>query len=105
LYGLRIVPLQDPDAASGELAAIKAAGLVGVEVGSHIVGHSIGDPALPRLLSRWTPRPSSAVSRLRDLAAARPKGLKPYPSLHGFSPGKAAWRSVYATVDEQHTSR
>ncbi|VXA90848.1 amidohydrolase family protein [Citricoccus sp. K5] len=42
LTGLGMVPLQDPDAATGELAAIKEAGLAGVEIASNILGDSIG---------------------------------------------------------------
>lgn len=44
LIGLGLVPLQDPDAATGELAAIKDRGLAGVEISSDIAGAPIGDP-------------------------------------------------------------
>lgn len=40
---LGMVPMQDPDAATAELAAIKAQGLAGVEIASNILGRSIGD--------------------------------------------------------------
>ncbi|MFC7401847.1 amidohydrolase family protein [Citricoccus sp. GCM10030269] len=43
LTGLGMVPLQDPDAATAELSAIKDAGLAGVEIASNILGDSIGD--------------------------------------------------------------
>lgn len=43
LAGLGMVPMQDPDAATAELAAIKDAGLAGVEIASNILGKSIGD--------------------------------------------------------------
>lgn len=43
LYGLGMVPMQDPDAATAELSAIKAQGLHGVEIASNILGKSIGD--------------------------------------------------------------
>ncbi|QEV99213.1 amidohydrolase [Microbacterium caowuchunii] len=43
MFGLGMVPMQDPDAATAELAAIKAAGLDGVEIASNILGSSIGD--------------------------------------------------------------
>ncbi|MGO1184244.1 MAG: amidohydrolase family protein [Micrococcaceae bacterium] len=43
LVGLGMVPLQDPNAATAELAAIKDAGLAGVEIASNILGKSIGD--------------------------------------------------------------
>ena len=40
--GLGMVPLQDPDAATTELAAIRERGLAGVEIASNILGDSIG---------------------------------------------------------------
>jgi len=43
LIGFGIVPMQDPEAATAELAAMRAAGLVGVEIASNIAGVSIGD--------------------------------------------------------------
>jgi aminocarboxymuconate-semialdehyde decarboxylase len=43
-YGLGMVPLQDPDLAAKELAAIKQMGLLGVEIGSNILGKSLGEP-------------------------------------------------------------
>jgi aminocarboxymuconate-semialdehyde decarboxylase len=43
LIGLGMVPLQDPDAAAGELAAIAAQGLRGVEIASNVLDASIGD--------------------------------------------------------------
>lgn len=41
-YGLGMVPLQDPEAAARELPAIKKLGLHGVELGSNILGDSLG---------------------------------------------------------------
>ncbi|GAA2353121.1 hypothetical protein GCM10009854_33940 [Saccharopolyspora halophila] len=43
MLGLGMVPLQDPEAAAGELTAIKDMGLLGVEIASNIAGESIGD--------------------------------------------------------------
>ena len=43
LIGLGMVPLQDPDAAAAELAAIGDLGLAGVEIASNVLGASIGD--------------------------------------------------------------
>jgi aminocarboxymuconate-semialdehyde decarboxylase len=43
LIGLGMVPLQDPDAATAELAAIGGQGLRGVEIASNILGTPIGD--------------------------------------------------------------
>ena len=43
LIGLGMVPLQDPDAATAELSAIKELGLAGVEIASNVLGTSIGD--------------------------------------------------------------
>src|SRR5262249_38125262 len=43
LYGLGVVPMQDPDLASRELAAVKAAGLYGVEIATNVSGVSLGD--------------------------------------------------------------
>ncbi|WP_067134967.1 amidohydrolase family protein [Microtetraspora malaysiensis] len=43
MIGFGMVPLQDPDAAAAELAAIRAAGLHGVEIASNVLGASIGD--------------------------------------------------------------
>jgi aminocarboxymuconate-semialdehyde decarboxylase len=43
LIGLGMVPLQDPDAAAAELAAVAALGLRGVEIASNILDASIGD--------------------------------------------------------------
>src|SRR6185437_3182458 len=43
--GLGMVPLQDPELAAKELAALRSSfGLVGVEIGSNINGKSPGDP-------------------------------------------------------------
>jgi aminocarboxymuconate-semialdehyde decarboxylase len=42
--GLGMVPLQDPQLAAKELAALRGDGLVGVEIGSNINGKSPGDP-------------------------------------------------------------
>ncbi|MQA09348.1 MAG: amidohydrolase family protein [Pseudonocardiaceae bacterium] len=41
--GFGMVPLQDVDAATAELAAIRDAGLPGVEIASNVLGASIGD--------------------------------------------------------------
>ncbi|MDQ1129723.1 amidohydrolase family protein [Microbacterium sp. SORGH_AS_0888] len=43
IIALGMVPMQDPDAATAELAAIKERGLAGVEIASNILGSSIGD--------------------------------------------------------------
>jgi aminocarboxymuconate-semialdehyde decarboxylase len=43
LVGLGMVPLQDPDAATAELAAIADHGLAGAEIASNVLGTSIGD--------------------------------------------------------------
>lgn len=43
LSGLGMVPLQDPDAATAELAAIQERGLDGVEIASNVNGVSLGD--------------------------------------------------------------
>ncbi|GAA1696486.1 amidohydrolase family protein [Microbacterium sediminicola] len=43
IHGLGVVPLQDPDLASAELARVAALGLRGVEVSSHVNGVPIGD--------------------------------------------------------------
>jgi len=43
-FGLGMVPLQDPALAAKELADIKAMGMVGIEIGSNILGRSIGMP-------------------------------------------------------------
>ena len=41
--GLGAVPLQDPDLAAKELANVKQMGLAGVELGSNVLGKSLGD--------------------------------------------------------------
>jgi aminocarboxymuconate-semialdehyde decarboxylase len=41
--GLGMVPLQDPDLAAKELTDIKRMGLLGVELGSNILGKSLGE--------------------------------------------------------------
>ncbi|NDL56488.1 amidohydrolase family protein [Phytoactinopolyspora mesophila] len=43
LIGLGMVPMQDPDTATAELAAIMDAGLAGVEIASNVLDSSIGD--------------------------------------------------------------
>ena len=43
LVGFGTVPMQDPDAATAELAAIQEQGLHGVEIASNVLGVSIGD--------------------------------------------------------------
>jgi aminocarboxymuconate-semialdehyde decarboxylase len=42
-YGLGMVPMQAPELAAKELAAMKQAGFKGVELGSNILGHSLGE--------------------------------------------------------------
>jgi aminocarboxymuconate-semialdehyde decarboxylase len=42
-FGFGMVPMQDPEAAAGELATIRDLGLYGVEIASNVVGVSIGD--------------------------------------------------------------
>ncbi|HEY7432678.1 MAG TPA: amidohydrolase family protein [Streptosporangiaceae bacterium] len=42
-YGLGTVPMQDPDLAAAELAALAAAGLAGVEIASQVNGVYLGD--------------------------------------------------------------
>jgi aminocarboxymuconate-semialdehyde decarboxylase len=44
LHGLGMVPLQDPDLAAKELGSIKRMGLLGVELGTNILGKSLGEP-------------------------------------------------------------
>src|SRR5207253_9639284 len=46
-YGLGTVPLQDPDLAAGELAAVADLGLAGVEIASNVGGVSLADPRFP----------------------------------------------------------
>lgn len=43
LVGFGMVPLQDPEAAASELAAIRDQGLRGVEIASNVLGASIGE--------------------------------------------------------------
>lgn len=43
LYGLGIVPMQDPELAARELGAVKSLGLHGVEIASNVNGVSLGD--------------------------------------------------------------
>jgi aminocarboxymuconate-semialdehyde decarboxylase len=43
LIGLGLVPLQDPEAAAAELAAVGGQGLRGVEIASNVLDASIGD--------------------------------------------------------------
>jgi aminocarboxymuconate-semialdehyde decarboxylase len=43
LIGLGMVPLQEPDAAAAELAAVAELGLRGVEIASNVLGTPIGD--------------------------------------------------------------
>ena len=49
--GMGIVPLQNPELAARELAAIKAAGLSAVEVGSNINGHYLGEARFAEFLA------------------------------------------------------
>src|SRR3954454_19841329 len=43
-YGLGMVPMQDPDLAAKELTNVKEMGLAGIELGSNILGKSLGEP-------------------------------------------------------------
>jgi aminocarboxymuconate-semialdehyde decarboxylase len=43
LYGLGMVPLQDPDLAAKELGSLRGMGLLGIELGSNILGKSLGE--------------------------------------------------------------
>jgi aminocarboxymuconate-semialdehyde decarboxylase len=42
-FGLGAVPLQDPDLAAKELSRVMSMGLAGVEIGSNVLGKSLGD--------------------------------------------------------------
>ena len=42
-FGLGAVPLQDPDLAAKELSNVMSMGLAGIEIGSNILGKSLGD--------------------------------------------------------------
>jgi aminocarboxymuconate-semialdehyde decarboxylase len=42
-FGLGLVPMQDPDLAAREMAEVKNAGLLGVEIASNVNGVSLGD--------------------------------------------------------------
>jgi len=42
-FGLGAVPLQEPDLATKELASVKQLGLAGVEIGSNVLGKSLGE--------------------------------------------------------------
>jgi aminocarboxymuconate-semialdehyde decarboxylase len=44
--GIGMVPVQDPALAARRLADIKALGLCGIEIGSHINGVALGDPCM-----------------------------------------------------------
>jgi aminocarboxymuconate-semialdehyde decarboxylase len=46
ILGFGMVPLQDPELASKELAAIKESGLLGVEIAANVNGTSLGDDSL-----------------------------------------------------------
>lgn len=41
--GLGVVPLQDPECAAKELTRLKEAGLLGIELGSNVLGKSLGE--------------------------------------------------------------
>jgi aminocarboxymuconate-semialdehyde decarboxylase len=49
-HGLGTIPLQDPDAAAKALDGIESHGLAGIEVGSNILGRSLGED---RFLDFW----------------------------------------------------
>jgi aminocarboxymuconate-semialdehyde decarboxylase len=44
--GIGMAPVQDPALAAGRLAGIRALGLCGIEIGTHINGVALGDPRL-----------------------------------------------------------
>jgi aminocarboxymuconate-semialdehyde decarboxylase len=44
--GIGMVPIQDPDLSATRLADIKAMGLIGVEIATHVDGLPLGDPKL-----------------------------------------------------------
>ncbi len=50
-WGLGAVPLQSPELATKELSAIKALGLAGVELGTHVNGRSLGMPEFQEFFS------------------------------------------------------
>ena len=68
LIGLGMVPLQDPDAATAELAAIGDLGLAGVEIASNVLGVSIGDE---RFLPFFAAASQAGPGRLRARHAGR----------------------------------
>ncbi|MPZ15589.1 MAG: amidohydrolase family protein [Chloroflexi bacterium] len=45
-YGLGMLPLQDVDLAAKELGSLRQMGLLGIELGSNILGASLGEPRL-----------------------------------------------------------
>jgi len=49
-FGFGAVPLQDPEAAARELSGLRSLGLAGLEVGSNVLGRSLGEE---RFLGFW----------------------------------------------------
>ncbi len=84
LIGLGMVPLQDPDAAAAELAAVGEQGLHGVEIASNVLDVSIGD-------ERFLPFFSEAE---RLGLAIFVHAMPPSPSTSGRLPASA--RGTYA---------
>ena len=81
--GMGIVPLQDPELAARELAAIKAAGLSAVEVGSNINGQYLGDARFAEFLAEAERCDLSVfVHALHPVGADR---LQEFPDLVPFA--------------------
>jgi aminocarboxymuconate-semialdehyde decarboxylase len=87
-YGLGMVPLQEPDAAARALEDVAKAGLKGIEVGSNILGRSLGDERFwPSGRSR-TPGHAVFVTRC-TLPSATAYGSDQVENAVGFPPTPA----------------
>ena len=84
LFGLGTVPMQDPDMATAELAAIAGAGLAGVEITSQVNGVYLGDERFAAFFAE------AERLNLAVLVHALPSGLGdllPRPAMPDFGVG------------------
>jgi aminocarboxymuconate-semialdehyde decarboxylase len=85
LYGLGLVPMQEPELAARSLAAVKAAGLCGVEIATNVNGVSLGDDRFVDFF-----REAEAQNLAMFVHGLAPTFADRYPSTAGAGFGVAA---------------
>jgi aminocarboxymuconate-semialdehyde decarboxylase len=105
LLGMAMLPLQAPDLAAAELCAVKAMGLVAVEIASNVVGRSLHDDAFEDFWSEAERLqvPVFIHAMPADFGGRLPQGLIPIAAFAvGADAALAAAAIITGGVAERH---